>query len=439
MNDPRRVPAPDDAAGATAQAPRGRLLTQSIVSILDQGWLSALNLGVGLLLIRLATKEDYGIYAQLFVGGLLATTIIDALITNPLTTLSASLHGAQRHALLARLARFQRQLALAIAVLTGIACVVATHLGAGGPAWLLGLCFAAYVYANARREYQRSMGFIDGRPDRVFRTDLIYGLGVIVGAALLAWQQWLNLPALFAVLTLASVAALRTGPALPHIAHDPVAYRQTLQTAWLRGKHALPGATASWVINYSYLYVTALWLGVTASADLSASRLLLMPVSLCVVAWARVACPMMGRLLAQAPGRLGKLLLASSIGLELLAAGYLLVLWLALPWLERHVLSADYLGLDGLVIAWGLYFIVYSARWIATALLMAADRYLALLRATLAGLALLVVVFPIALSTHGTIGAVAALAIAEAFTLGLLALIARPLLRRLPDATSPQP
>ena len=57
----------------------------------------------------------------------------------------------------------------------------------------------------------------------------------------------------------------------------------------------------AWVASYSYLYLAAAFLGVTAAADLNAARLLLMPVALLTVAWGRVARPVITRW--QAEGR----------------------------------------------------------------------------------------------------------------------------------------
>lgn len=415
----RSAPVKDSAL---PPVPRGRqALSQSLTSIVDQGWLSLLNLGLGLLLIRLATKDDYGLYSQLFVAGLFATTVVEALVSSPLTTLASSADATLRESLIADLSRLQQYLAQALALVMALACAAVTGLATGTPPWVLSLCFGAYVYTYTQREYKRTLDFIDGRPDRVLLLDGVYGLALIAGVSLLTLGNRITLPGLFGLMALANLLALAGSPRRPRLSHQADRYRKNLAAAWQRGRLALPGALSSWVINYSYLYITALWLGTAAAADLQASRLLLMPLSLCVVAWARVACPMMGRLLhASQAGRLRQIIVHSAGVLEGLSILYICLLWLMLPWLEAHVLGDNYRGLGPQVLAWGVYFMIYDARWIGTALLMAGDQYRTLLIAAVASLALLLVSLSPLLAWFGTVGALIALSAAEILALLLL-------------------
>ena len=76
-----------------------------MASVIDQALLSGLNLLIGLALIRYASKETYGLYAQLFAAGLLTTTLLDALIGTALTTLSTRLASGDRTGFVARVVR----------------------------------------------------------------------------------------------------------------------------------------------------------------------------------------------------------------------------------------------------------------------------------------------------------------------------------------------
>jgi len=178
-----------------------RLLLHSLASLIDQALLSGLNFVLGLVLIRLATKESYGLYAQMVVAGIFASTVLESLITGPLTTIAPGKTEAQRVHLVACLRRFQWQLSALLAVLFGTASVAVGYyakLPESLPA--LGLAFAVYVFANALREYQRSLHFIEGRPRRVLHIDLAYALVVAAGVALLI------------VLSLLAAAALHGWP-----------------------------------------------------------------------------------------------------------------------------------------------------------------------------------------------------------------------------------
>ncbi|WP_186332309.1 lipopolysaccharide biosynthesis protein [Bordetella genomosp. 13] len=402
-------------------SPRPRLWFSAMVSIVDQAWLSMLNLAVGLILIRLVAKEDYGTYAQLYVAGLFAAGITEALVSNPLTTLASRYPDDQRATMMAHMDRFQSRLGTWVAVLFGVACAgVAGLLDLAQPLWL-GLGFALYVKTNATREYRRSTLFIEGASRRVLALDLRYGVAVLACTGVLIWAGWLTIPAVFAVLGAGNLVALLGAPRHPVPGPGAVpSYPEAVRESWKRGRLGLPGSILAWVINYSYLYVVAAWLGATATADLNASRLLLMPISLSVQAWSRVARPLIGRLLAgHDRARLRRLLFGSVVGIELLTISYVLVLWLALPWLQHHVLGEKYANVQALVLIWGAYFAINAARWIGTAALMSADRYDNTLTIAFVSLTLILTSMNVLIPLYGTEGAILSLAFVEVVSLFL--------------------
>lgn len=406
----------------TAAASRPVLLRSAVLSVIDQAWLSLLNLALGLILIRLTAKEAYGVYAQLYVAGIFAATIAEALITNPLTTLAARAQDGERAALITHLRRFQGRLSTAVGILFGIVCAgVAVWADIPQPAWLA-LGFGLYVKTNAAREYRRSVLFVMGSTPQVLRTDVQYGVAVLAGTGLLVWMGTLFLPAVFGMLALANVVALM-GTRLPQAAAAGAApdYREAVAQAWKRGRLGLPGAVLAWIINYSYLYVAAAWLGATATADLNASRLLLMPIAMTVMAWSRVARPMIGRQLAQNDSRgLFRLLLTSTAAVEAVTLAYVAVLWLALPWLQQHMLGEKYANVQPLVMGWGLYFAINATRSIGTAALMSADRYGATLAVAVVSLTLTLVSMNLTIPSYGAVGAIIALTIVETVSLVLI-------------------
>ncbi|MDE2428714.1 MAG: hypothetical protein KGM99_08305, partial [Burkholderiales bacterium] len=138
-----------------------KFLSSSILSVIDQGILSALNFAISALLIRLVNKNDYGLYGQLYAGGLLAGLIVDSWIAGPLTTVASAVNADTRKSLLRRY--WYRQI-----FWTAIMSVIAFGLVEFFPAMthsatsslVLSLAFAAYVIGNGIREYGRTVGFI---------------------------------------------------------------------------------------------------------------------------------------------------------------------------------------------------------------------------------------------------------------------------------------
>ena len=84
--------------------------------------LSALNLLIGLAIIRLGEKLDYGIYVQLFTLLLLAQSLQDAAINAPMVALAPQHRARRMRAICAQLFRLQLGLSILVAFLafTGI-------------------------------------------------------------------------------------------------------------------------------------------------------------------------------------------------------------------------------------------------------------------------------------------------------------------------------
>lgn len=399
-----------------------RFVLQSFTSLVDQAWLSAINLFLGLALIRLATKDAYGIYAQLFVGALFVASMMESIIVNPLTTLAPRKKDATRNRLISELSQFQRVLGLALSIATAAICFGVLYGFGYSNSLLIAITFGAFVYTNSIREFGRSVGFIAGNTTQVLKGDLVYGGCLIAGVIGLAAVNQLHLPLLFAVMAIANVVALTQQDAIRRpVRFSKRSYSAAVASVWRRARLGLPGAVIAWVINYSYLFLAALWIGVEASADLSASRLLLMPISLLVVAWSRVARPHLSRqIMVPEHQSLHRTLLASIGSLVMLSLIYIACLWWALPWLQTTVLGPEYASTHQLILPWGLYFVLYTVHMVGTALLLSSDRYPMLLSASIASLALLVITIGFTLAAYGTKGAIITLIVIEIFNVALI-------------------
>ncbi|WP_231502000.1 lipopolysaccharide biosynthesis protein [Herbaspirillum sp. RV1423] len=411
-----------------------KLLIHSLASLIDQALLSGLNFALGLVLIRLATKESYGVYSQLYVAGIFASTVIEALITGPLTTIAPGRSPDERARLATLLLRFQWQLSIGLALAFGAgSAFVADLTGIDAHPLLLGIAFAVYLFANAQREYHRSISFIEARPRRVLHTDIAYALAAAIGVGILLLVGYLTVPAIFLVMGLANIVGMwrSTDHGYARQAHEPASFRAAVAEVMQRGRWALPGALVAWATNYSYLYIAAAMLGVAAAADLNASRLLLMPISLSVLAWSRVARPMVSRLSAARDWKhLDHLAWASVAGIEIVTVLYVVVLWLALPWLQAHVLGVKYHGLEPMVLAWGGYFAINAARWIGSSWLTSNDQYRLLLVSGVACLIVMLISASVFIPLYGAWGAILALIIVEVFDLLLIWAVFLPMLRR---------
>ncbi len=404
-----------------------KLLSSSLLSVIDQGLLSAMNFFIGILLMKLVSKEDYGLYGQLYAGALLIGLVVDSWIAGPLTTVASSVDEDVKK----RLLRLYWYKQLGWTAVGAFLCFLvieylpaATHYHEKS-IWLAA-SFAIYVFGNGVREYGRTIGFIQSDLISILKQDLLYALLTGLGLFSLHHLHKIDLQSLFTLVALASlVASLYGRHLLRHHTHSTVAadsintidaeHEITIRD---HGRWAVSGVVVGWLTNYSYIYLSGIFLGVVAIADLNAARLLLMPVPLAVAAWIRVARPITAKLIRQADWKGVKWVTWLSIsGAELMICLYVGALLLALPWLESNFLDAKYAALDPLIILWGIYFAVNSARIIGTSWLMSGGGFRALFYLGTVTLILVLAITSYSLPRWGAQGALIALIAVEAFEL----------------------
>ncbi|MBC3928823.1 lipopolysaccharide biosynthesis protein [Undibacterium sp. CY21W] len=426
-----------------------KFLSSSFLSVIDQGMLSALNFCIGALLIRLVDKDDYGLYGQLYAGGLLAGLIVDSWIAGPLTTVASAVHENTRKLLLRRY--WQRQIFWTVAM--GIAAFLivefvpaATHHS--NKNWLMAAAFGLYVIGNGLREYGRTVGFIQSDIHSVLRQDLVYVAAVLAGMLSLYLFEVIDVAHVFIVLASASfLCALfgrhrimdRTATQASQVdAEDVDILHEHQETIRGHGRWAVLGVIVGWLSNYSYVYLSGAWLGLAAIADLNASRLLLMPIPLAVAAWSRVARPEASRLMAEHNwSGLRKLTIVSILGIELVVFAYVGAMLLTLPWLEAYVIGSKYSGLGPLIMLWGGYFAINSVRTIGTSWLMSGGAFRSMFFLGTVTLILVVLITYQAIPYWGAAGAIFALIAVELFETVVVWKYILPALQKHPQPQSP--
>lgn len=388
-----------------------------MASVIDQMLLSGLNFLIGLALIRLAAKETYGLYSQLFGLGILATTLLESLIGSALTTHAARVPDDERLALLARVFRLQMMAAGALAVVFAVGLMLSTYwVSFTEPKAPLALAFALVILSQGCREYCRTAMFIQSDALGVLRMDATFVMASIVLGAAYLWSGHVSVAGVLAVLALCNlVGAVPFGTRIAsHQAGFLGGWRSDMPVLWSMGQWAIVGAVVAWLVNYSYLYFAGLFLGSAALADLNAARLLLIPIAVLSMAWTRVARPQMGRMIAQHEhGRVHRFLWLSSAVMVAFALAYTLALWGAFPWVRDYILGQKYANVSTLLLLWGVYFAINSARVAGTTLLTSHGVFKALFWQGLVSAVLLVALCAVLIPNLGVYGAIAAMMTVE--------------------------
>jgi O-antigen/teichoic acid export membrane protein len=396
-----------------------RFLFSSIASIFDQALLSLLNFIVGIALIRLASKEAYGLYTLLFSAGLLSTALLDALIGSALSTIAPRLPDQERTDLISRVARLYWAASLGVALLFGLgADIGARSAGFTENPEAVGIAFALFIASLSTREFCRTALFTNSKAVAVAKLDsLFFGLTVVSAFAYVYFADAVTIFGTMLVLAFSNgVAGLifsihwwkkGLGVSRSQLVTD-------IQMLWRLSRWAFAGAVNGWLGNNAYLYFAGVYISVEASADLNAARLLLVPVALLSMAWSRVAKPAAGRLIAQ-NNLLGLEKFAwQSIGaLVTMIFAFSVVLVLVLPWLQTNLLGPKYQEAIALVPLWALYFMVNGARAVGTTFLMSYGWYRVLFWQGSISLGLLAASCLILMPKFGIFGALCAMIIVE--------------------------
>ena len=365
-----------------------------LVSALDQAWLSALSLAVSLAFIYFATKEQYGDYLLLLTPLFLIQGIQNALILSPVSTVLPSAPPAEQDLTYGTAVASLVAFAVIAGVGGGIGLAIYSWLAHGSASPLLVGAFGLAVAGVCAREGRRTLHFAGGDSTRALRSDLTYGLGLLLCCAGLCYFAALT-PA--AALLSTGMAALWTYAfALGRIRLLRI-HGQVIRRFWACGRWALVGAVVTWINLSVYPLVVGITLGSAAVADLNVARLFLMPVGLAIAAWSNVFRPRLSSWMANGnPAEVQRVCVrAISFGLAL-HLGFLALLALVYPYAQL-MLEPSYRGLLPLVLLWGGYFAFNMVRSILMATLMTdaqgykiiqASSWVALLVST-SGLALL--------------------------------------------------
>ena len=333
-----------------------RFLTGSAIGVVDQALLSALNFGVGLAFIRVSSKSEFALYTLMATALLLFQSIQNAIINAPAATLiSAAPTPGDRMAALAAARHLQAWMLVVVVSISAMAAVVSA-LGdhRSWAALIAAACVCALGVLS--REYARAMHYLEGNPLRALKSDALYVALALTGGGLLIAQDLVSATHVLVVVGVAALAAQqldRSHRLLPLFKawRSAKVSRASLLEVWQCARWALPSVLNTWLYANAFLYIVGIWMSQAAVAELSAARLLGVPLSLVMAGWSSAFRPRAGQWLATGQAdKVHRLALRSVGGFLAIGSMYAVLLWLALPIIEKHVLGANYQ--ESIVLIW---------------------------------------------------------------------------------------
>lgn len=362
---------------------------QVAYSLIDQGFLSAFNFALNLLLVRYWKPSEFGLFAILFSLGFIFTGLQNALVNTPYSVWVPAAESRTKANLL-RQSLAQTNVLLIIVILLPLTLLLslqAIPLEITNP-----LALPAYYGATLIREYLRSRWTVEMQLSRVLLIDLVY----LTSFCLIAiCCLWLNGIASFQLeqLLWSLASAQLIGASLLLVDEFRLLKRSTLslwlsqyKPIWQQSRWAVVGVSTTELQNRAYVFVVGAFFGTAAVGFIQAGRLLFGPLNIAVSAWTRVAKPTLAKLWGQHEA--AKFLTLSHHGVLGFIVFNLLfscALWLAWPLISQHVYGDKYVGVEVVVTQWALVTLVFHVRSVYSAAVQASIRFKQLAFATIAG------------------------------------------------------
>ena len=331
-------------------------MTRYLTAAVEQALWSILNLGINMLLLRVATPEQYGTFAFWANVAFIFISLQNALTVTHLSVLPPG-DGLDDRRL-----PTERIMHAVTAIFLGLtaAAILAVTLYLHSRGQNLGAPMAAFfVPAFLLQQYFRFVSFSRGRPMEA----LTQTIAVLVSATSLLILGSMTTTSFSANTILGLLGASYGGVGLVSgllaVRHQGLSltrpvlagFRSYLQpTGWL-----FLGVTSTELLTRFYAFAVAAAFGPVALASLTATQLLLRPIPLLATSWSQVARLdlVRHREARQWPAFMGMIVLALVVGIlaSLLWSGLVNLSW---SWLAQLAFKGKYLQDRWMVMLWGV-------------------------------------------------------------------------------------
>lgn len=338
-----------------------------VISFLDQSLLSLANFLVGIFLIKASAKADYGHYVLVCSLVFFVVSIQNALITTQMTVLAPHGKGGGREEFCAALAAGQYLLFIPLALLSFAAAYLARQAGyLNEPVFVMLAAGTAASTGVLLREFFRCYFFRRLSPGLVLAMDILYLILLFSGLSASRSITSEMLPVM--VIAITGLASLLTGAAAMLWAGFKPSLRLSeiggaLFESWTHGRWALAGVFVTWVQDQSYIYLLTMLAGSSNTAEASAARLFLAPVSLVTASFSRTLLPRWAAMGKNGETeRIGKMVVKIAFVLSGIVSFYTVAVFLMKDVAADVFLTSEYRSVGSLIVLWGGLFLVQSVR-----------------------------------------------------------------------------
>lgn len=336
---------------------------KTTLAVADQGVVSGANFGANLALIRWGTPTEYGLFVVAQAVLLFVVGIHGALITTPMTVTLPREKSEHR-------GQWFLPLVIGPSLVPGVIALVAVFVLSGIADWEPGLMQLAMVASVASiavllREFMRAWFYSALQPATVLVMDIAYAAFLLGGIWLLMLNAPLTASGMVGSLGFAAavVSFFSLVMTLRHLGSGQIpAWRSCLRLMKL-GRWGVLGSIVTWCQTQSYVYLLMAFVGASATATASASRIFFSPLALFASGWGAIYKPWGARIPENDPEGLRVPMVEATSRLTILSAIYGVVVVAAHVPLVEHVLGENYRGIGSIdLVFWAIYFSVLTIR-----------------------------------------------------------------------------
>ena len=334
------------------------LLYKSGIASIDQALLSGINFLISIVLIKTVSKPEYGLYSIFFPITLFMGSIQNAVINTPLAVLLITKKGDEKRKYVGALFFGQYLLLFPLAfigIIGGIITYYFNLLESSESAIIVAISLASIGILC--REFLRAYFFANETPNTVLIIDVLYFVIISTLGFLTYTFVQLDVAVIFFLMGLSSflTGIFFINRNKWNFSRSDI--KSSYSENWKYGKWSLIGVTVTHIQTYSYLYLLGILVSSVAVADVSAARLLLMPLILAPAGWKKVILPHGSKL--REKNRLPRLFkeqVIVSVAYVIIVTAFVFVLIFFKPVLLKIILSNKYANSFDYIFYWGAIF-----------------------------------------------------------------------------------
>ncbi|ASJ72543.1 hypothetical protein IMCC3135_12275 [Granulosicoccus antarcticus IMCC3135] len=320
-----------------------QLITSRLaLSVGAQALVSGFHFALNLILLRLVTPYDYGVFAFAFVLAMFASAINNALISTPLTVYTPVLKDPVERARQEGMFSTLNLTLFCALVLVGIFYTQWSSLDGN-----ISLSVTLFVAVYSARHFSRSAGYARMRPLITASGDATYvGVGILVMLVLLLSVDKLHISHVLLALVVANLAAMLVERYRLHGASRKWLSFSSLRSygsVWEQSRWALAGSLTTLFLAQAHSLIITATNGPNAYAPLAAGFVLFGPVRVALLTWQNMVKPELAVALSESKHlavrqqiRTTSFLMAGAV---LMMGVMLLILW---PWINDFLYADQY-------------------------------------------------------------------------------------------------